>query len=70
MILVYKTNIDNKTKAKQVKQKLNKLIAGIKWNFDLEDCDNILRIDSKKDYTNLLKSSLLEFGIMIEELPD
>jgi hypothetical protein len=70
MILVYKTNINSKAKAKKTEQELNKLLLKSCWNFDLEDCDNILRIDSRKDVTKILKATMLKFGIEIEELPD
>lgn len=70
MILVYKTNVNNKVKAKILKPSLDKLLPGAQWNFDLEDCDNILRIDNDHDVTQVLKVALLKFGIEIEELPD
>ncbi|MEO5775651.1 MAG: hypothetical protein ABIQ27_02030 [Flavobacterium sp.] len=70
MILVYKTNIDSKSKAKQLQPKLDKLLFDCTWNFDLEDCDNILRIDAEHDITTVLKKALNQFGIEIQELPD
>ncbi len=70
MILVYKTNINSKSKAKQLQPNLNKLLSNAAWNFDLEDCDNILRVDSKHDITPVLKKALHQFGIEIEKLPD
>ena len=47
MIFVFKTNVDSISKVKKVTPKLNMLFPNSKWNFDLEDCDNILRIDSE-----------------------
>lgn len=70
MILVYKTNIDSKSKAKQLQPKLNKLLSNSTWNFDLEDCDNILRVVSNKDVSKILKEELKKLGIEIEPLPD
>ena len=49
MVLVFKTNIDNVSKVKRISAKLNKLFPKSKWNFDLEDCDNILRFESDID---------------------
>lgn len=46
MILVFKTNISNKKEIKLVKPFLDGLSPNSKWNFDLQDCDNILRVDS------------------------
>lgn len=47
MIFVFKTNVDSISKVKKVTPKLNKLFPNSKWNFDLEDCDNILRFECK-----------------------
>jgi len=32
----------------QLTPMFNKFIAGENWNFDIEDCDNILRVDSQQ----------------------
>lgn len=60
MIHVFKTSVKNKAQIKKLKPVLNLNFQDIKWNFDLEDCDKILRIESKKNITkkviNLLKS--------------
>jgi hypothetical protein len=45
MIYVFKTVVKTKTQVKQLKPHINKLVPSEKWNFDLEDCDKILRID-------------------------
>lgn len=45
MIFVFKTNIDSISKVKKITPKLNQLFPNSKWNFDLEDCDNILRFE-------------------------
>ncbi|WP_298152176.1 hypothetical protein [Flavobacterium sp.] len=70
MILVYKTNINSKSKARQTETELNKILPAESWNFDLEDCDNILRVVSENDVTKILKAEMKKFGIEIEELPD
>ncbi|HEY1047580.1 MAG TPA: hypothetical protein VGF79_14135 [Bacteroidia bacterium] len=53
---IFKTNIDSKTKADHVIQVLNQLYPGIEINFDLEDCDKILRIK----YFDVLGDSISE----------
>lgn len=70
MIFVYKTNITSKGMAKRTEKELNKLLPNADWNFDLEDCDNILRVDSKRDVSRLLKAEMCKIGIEINELPD
>lgn len=49
MIHVFKTTVKNKAQINRLKLKLNKLLSSSKWNFDLEDCDKILRFDSEED---------------------
>ena len=70
MIYVFKTSIDSKRSVKLLTPHLNKLLAVSNWNFDLEDCDNILRIDSP---TNIVKKTvkvLKSCGFECEELPE
>ncbi|TDW51435.1 hypothetical protein EV144_101110 [Flavobacterium sp. 270] len=33
---------------KKLANKLNQFIPNSKWNFDLEDCDKILRVESRE----------------------
>jgi hypothetical protein len=49
MVLVFKTNVDSISKVKRIAPKLNQLFPKTKWNFDLEDCDRILRLESDND---------------------
>ena len=49
MIFIFKTNVDSISKVKKVSPKLNQLFPNSKWNFDLEDHDNILRFECKDD---------------------
>ena len=49
MIFVFKTSVKTKTQAKKLKQHIDKILPNEKWNFDLEDCDKILRIDSEEN---------------------
>lgn len=59
MIFVFKTNVKTKTQALKLKRHIDKILPNEKWNFDLEDCDKILRIDSEENIVlpiiNLLK---------------
>ena len=47
MIYVFKTSVDSKSKLEFATALLSELLPHALWNFDLEDCDNILRIDSE-----------------------
>ncbi|QMU29355.1 hypothetical protein [Adhaeribacter radiodurans] len=68
MIFVFKTSVSTKKKARRVKPHLDKLLSGEKWNFDLEDCDNILRIDSKGDVSQRVVLELNNLGYECVEL--
>jgi hypothetical protein len=49
MIFVFKTSVKTKMQAQQLKGHIDKILPNAKWNFDLNDCDNILRIDSEEN---------------------
>jgi hypothetical protein len=44
---IFKTNIPNREKALELTEILNRHFPKHKINFDLEDCDRILRIEGK-----------------------
>ena len=72
MIEVFKTNISSKRKAKEALQILNQMFPNYKVNLDLEDCDNILRIENKNGTLEIndIIYVLLSTDIMAEILPD
>jgi hypothetical protein len=51
MIYIFKTSVDTKLKFELSTVLLNELLNNTICNFDLEDCDNILRIDSETEIT-------------------
>ena len=72
MIEVFKTNIRNKDLADKVIDQIHKTCIGHHANFDLEDCDNILRVKcvTGSVESDLLISLLKEFGCSAEILDD
>ncbi|MDO6801942.1 hypothetical protein Q4595_05740 [Wenyingzhuangia sp. 1_MG-2023] len=68
MIYVFKTSVTTKKLAKQLKPHLDEICIKGNWNFDLDDCDKILRLDvtkeQKKETILLLKSQ----NILCKEL--
>jgi len=46
MIEVFKTNVQKDQDAKRIVQELHRHFPGYTVNFDLEDCDKILRIQA------------------------
>ncbi|MCD9577051.1 hypothetical protein [Flavobacterium soyae] len=57
MIYVFKTSVDSRSKFESASTLLQELLPNTLWNFDLEDCDNILRIDSELDVPNLIQNN-------------
>ena len=45
IVMSVTTNVQNKTQARRVMDLLNTLFTGVKVNFDLSDCDRILRVE-------------------------
>jgi hypothetical protein len=73
MVWVFKTTVKNKTQAKRVAPLLNGLLPpSAKWNFDLSDCDKVLRIESF--HQTIDESIIIQIfenaGQGIEMLPD
>jgi hypothetical protein len=47
MVAVFKTDVETEDKAHVLLHVLSKMFPGSKINFDLEDCDNILRVETE-----------------------
>jgi hypothetical protein len=67
MILVFKTSINTKKAVQTVTPTLEK-IPNSTWNFDLDDCDKILRINSEENVSNQVISDLKQYGFSCELL--
>ncbi len=72
MVEVFKTDVNQRTHANMLVEQIHKTFSGYKANFDLEDCDRILRV---KSYNGVVESSLLielmrSLGFRAEVLPD
>ncbi len=71
MIWVFKTSINSSEDIDKATTLLNRYIqAPNRWNFDLEDCDKILRIEHHGPDILTVINTLNENGICCEELPD
>jgi hypothetical protein len=72
MVEVFKTDIQTDSQANFLLQQLLKEFPDLKINFDLEDCDNILRIETrgKAIDTALIVDLVKNYGFEIEILPD
>lgn len=71
MIEVFKTDIHCPDKAKQLVEAIHKTFICYKANFDLEDCDRVLRIVSSTGaVTTCFIDWLKNAGCYAEILPD
>lgn len=69
MIYVFKTSVLTEKDIKVLKPNLE-AFPNTQWNFDLEDCDKILRVDAPKELSTAVIELLLEKGYDCEELSD
>ncbi len=67
-IEVFKTNIDDKETALRVSLELMYVYPGIRVNFDLDDCDNILRIEGHGFNVLAVINTVKNFGHHCEVL--
>jgi hypothetical protein len=72
MVEVFKTDVKSPEQANRVLGEIHQAFAGYSANFDLEDCDRILRVRSSRGFVQA--SSLIQFlrklGFRAEVLPD
>ena len=66
-ILVFKTNLSNKRLISNVEPVLNALPHIIKWNVDLNDRDNVLRVVSKNIAAKEIEEIVISAGFHCEE---
>jgi len=69
-VLVFKTSVDDPQIVKSLKPDLDRLAGKGKWNFDLSDCDRILRIASANLKADAAINLLGYFGYSCSELED
>jgi len=69
-VLVFKTNIPDTDKINEIAPYLDTAKGVLRWNFDLEDTDNILRIEAVGVSPRIIENTLNSAGYLCEELPD
>ena len=65
---VFKTNIQQKRTAAKIKMELLLLFPESKINFDLDDCDRILRVESAIENGKKIEEEISKRGFYCEEL--
>ena len=69
MVLVFKTSVTKGNQVSRLRPILNRMLDGNgEWNFDLEDYDNILRVDTPGLKPATISSVLGKHGFICEEL--
>jgi hypothetical protein len=69
-VLVFKTNIRDRKRISEIEPHLDNIEGIIKWNVDLHDRDNILRIEAEKLSPRIIERELQHAGYYCEELED
>jgi hypothetical protein len=62
MIEVFKTNVEETVQAKKILNILQEHFPGNKINFDLHDCDKILRVEGKSFCAEKIMTLVIENG--------
>jgi hypothetical protein len=69
-ILVFKTDIRDRRRVTEVEQHIENIEGILKWNVDLHDKDNILRIEAETISPRIIEQHLQQAGYYCEELED
>ncbi|PKV53119.1 hypothetical protein ATE84_5254 [Aquimarina sp. MAR_2010_214] len=70
-LLIFRTDIKSKKKVKSLKPVLNNHSDIIKWSIDLEDIDNVLRIEATTNLSEVDVIDLVQIqGFYIKTLSD
>ena len=68
-VLVFKTTVSSSWEVGRLSPLLNALInENGHWNFDLEDCDNIFRVETKRPDVLTIETLFKKQGFTSEEL--
>jgi hypothetical protein len=69
-ILIFKTNLESPELVKHAKPLLQNLQGIHRWNVDIHDCDNVLRIEATQLSPRFVEYTLQKAGYYCEELQD
>ncbi len=68
MVEIFKTDILHASQASQVLSSLSRQFPHLKINFDLADCDNILRVEGRDISSEDIVDALVQAGYRCEVL--
>ena len=69
-ILIFKTNLNNPELINQVQPFIQNMQGIQRWNVDMHDCDNVLRIEAIQLSPRSVEIVLQNAGYYCEELQD
>jgi hypothetical protein len=69
-ILIFKTNLYSPERISQIEPVLQNIKGINRWNVDIHDCDNVLRIEATELSPRSIETILQEAGYFCEELQD
>jgi hypothetical protein len=72
LVEVYRTTVDHRQEADRLLRQLRRLFPAYRINFDLEDCDLVLRVETFGDPapSDVIARLLWQNGYYCEPLPD
>lgn len=72
MVEVFKTDVQNRSQAEWLLEQIHRIGTNYRANFDLEDCDKILRVKcpTGRIQPSFVIELLKDFGCRAEVLPD
>ena len=67
-VTIFKTNVKDEIVAQNLVVQLQIIIPDFKINFDLEDCDNILRLCGNRNVSQLVINHMQSEGFECKEI--
>ena len=68
MVEVFKTNVQKKTQSKMLLRILSEAFPSFKINFDLSDCDKVLRVKGENIEALRIMILVKKYGFKCEQL--
>jgi hypothetical protein len=69
-ILIFKTNLNHPEHIHRVQPVIQNMPGIQRWNVDMQDCDNVLRIEAIELSARTVEAVLQNAGYYCEELQD
>lgn len=68
MVQVFCTSVESREEVIKIKPFLDTQLTPASWNFDLSDCDRILRVVASEDLSQKVIAVLEQYGYTCREL--